>query len=134
MLCSTKMKHMLMICNIYYEGWQIQCCGEPFKIGERVHWTGESYDYDIKDFHINFNEDHHAHQSLNIEGTVTRIVAVTSEEEPNKRSYSFEEVNLLFEDIQEADGYESEKEDTDKIHFIFWGYIVTLQNVEVTTI
>ena len=123
-----------MTCNIFYEDWQIQCCGEPFKIGERVHWTGESDENDIKDFHVHFIEDHHANHSLNIEGTVTRIVAVTSEEEPNKKCYSFQESDFLFEDIQEADGFESEKEDTDKIHFIFWGYIVTLDDVKVSAI
>ena len=85
-----------MQCTIFYEDWQIQCCGSPFKIGEMVHWTGETYDSNIKEFHIDFAEDHHMHYSLNIEGIVKRILAVTSEEEPNKKKYSFSEADFLF--------------------------------------
>ena len=99
-----------------------------------VHWTGETYDSNIKEFHIDFAEDHHMHYSLNIEGIVKRILAVTSEEEPNKKKYSFSEADFLFQDIEEADGYESLQEDTENIHYIFWGYIVTLEDAKVSAI
>lgn len=123
-----------MQCTIFYEDWQIQCCGSPFKIGETVQWTGDTADSNIKEFHIDFIEDHHMHGSLKIEGIVKRILAVTSEEEPHKKKYSFSEADFLFHDIDEADGYESLQEDTEKIHYIFWGYIVTLEDAKVSAI
>ena len=24
--------------SVYYDGWQMDCCGEPFKIGDMVQW------------------------------------------------------------------------------------------------
>ncbi len=121
-----------MTCNIFYEDWQIQCCGQPFKVGEIVHWTGERDESDIKEYHIDFCEDHHCHHSLHIEGKVSRILSVTSEEDATKHNYSFDEADYIFTDLQEADGWESEKESTDEIYYIFWGYIVTLDDVKIT--
>ena len=123
-----------MTCNVFYEDWQIQCCGQPFKVGEIVHWTGEDADDEIKGFHIDFHEDHHAHHSLNIEGRVTRIIALTSEEVPNKKLYSFQKADFILTDLQEADGWESVQEATDEIYYIFWGYIVMLEDVKISAI
>lgn len=29
---------MMNSISVYYDGWQMDCCGEPFKIGDMVQW------------------------------------------------------------------------------------------------
>ena len=26
------------ICTVFYESWQMECCGEPFVVGDNVKW------------------------------------------------------------------------------------------------
>ena len=32
-----------MNCKVFYESWQMDCCGEPFKVGDTVNWTVGEY-------------------------------------------------------------------------------------------
>ncbi|MGW2520953.1 DUF6578 domain-containing protein [Streptomyces sp. NPDC001617] len=32
--------------QVYYEGWQMECCGEPFAVGEEVRWPLQFHDAD----------------------------------------------------------------------------------------
>ncbi len=33
-----------MNCKVFYESWQMDCCGEPFKVGDTVNWTVGEYE------------------------------------------------------------------------------------------
>ena len=121
-------------CTLYYESWQIQCCGDPFAVGDRVEWTcimSEGY----RNAHgtiIDFEEDHHGFATHAIEGVVAKIVAERSEFPEGKREVWYEKAETIKEELQHADGWESAKRDDDTTERIFWGYIVELKDVTVS--
>ena len=48
-------------CCVSIDDWQIQCCGEPFKVGDTVEWFVKKWDKVMPDYHDagamdNFNE------------------------------------------------------------------------------
>ena len=120
-------------CNIYYEAWQIQCCGKPFKIGDRVRWSciqtqGEDYACGHK---INFYEEHHYHTPTHtIEGTITEILAEIAVSLVGKLNYDSAPKYTM--PLQEADGYETEEFCRKEGNRYFWGYIVSMKDVEIT--
>lgn len=120
-------------CAIFYESWQIQCCGDPFSVGDRVEWTGVTpYEYPVADgVIIDFVEDHHDAAFLSIKGTVERIVAHRSEFPRGKRETNYYKAVIISEELQTADGHESEIPDDDTTERTFWGYVVTLKDVVV---
>lgn len=123
-------------CNISYESWQLQCCGEPFKIGDVVHWTCTpvSKPRKVNGIPIKFEEEHHLGFTHEITGIVERIWAETSAlpVDPSAKSYHYDYAPKVLTPLTEADGYESERKDTEDKHYIFWGYVVTLRDVGVT--
>lgn len=123
-------------CNISYESWQLQCCGEPFKIGDVVHWTCTpvSKPRKVNGIPIKFEEEHHLGFTHEITGIVERIWAETSAlpVDPSAKSYHYDYAPKVLTPLTEADGYESERKDTEDTHYIFWGYVVTLRDVGVT--
>jgi hypothetical protein len=51
---------------IHYEGWQMECCGDPFKIGDHVEWRVGKMTPDESDIcgdygnkELDYYEDHH---------------------------------------------------------------------------
>ena len=120
--------------NVFYEAWQIQCCGKPFKIGDRVRWScvlPTDKEKAVCGHKIDFNEEHHGNETHSIVGTITDIWSVTQIDFPSKKSYEFDASKLTLAKLISADGYESEKKATDDNYFIFWGYIVTMKDVEI---
>ena len=121
--------------NVFYESWQIQCCGKPFKIGDRVRWScvlPADKEKTICGHKIDFNEEHHGNETHSIIGSITDILSVTQKDSPNKKSYEFDQSKLMLNNLVAADGYESEKKATDENYYIFWGYIVTMKDVEIS--
>ena len=122
-------------CRIYYESWQLQCCGDPFSVGEKVEWTctepGESKD--AHGFPLDFVEEHHLGWTHLVTGTITRIVSERSEVPQSDKpiSINYDEVEIIREDIQFANGWEGWKDDDDTMHYTLWGYIVELNDVTV---
>ena len=117
--------------NIYYEAWQIQCCGKPFKIGDRVRWScvlpkEEKYACGHK---IDFYEEHHGDETHSIVGTITGILAeiefpmVKGQDHSNAQKYTMP--------LLEADGYETDEFCRKEGNRYFWGYIVTMKDVEI---
>lgn len=51
--------------TVHYEGWQLACCGDPFKVGDRIEWcvgmssVDESGIYGEYDGHVDYYENHH---------------------------------------------------------------------------
>lgn len=121
-------------CTVYYEAWQIQCCGDPFKVGERVEWTVLPPD-DFKNAHgiiIDFQEDHHSFASLALTGTITGIIAERSEFPRGSREVIYHKAKTIKEPLDMADGWKSDYKDDDKTQHTFWGYIVILEDVTVS--
>ena len=121
--------------NIYYEAWQIQCCGKPFKIGDRVRWScavPADKGKNICAHKVDFNEEHHGDETHSIVGTITEIVSVVQTDSPHRKSYEFDESKITLINLVSADGFESEKNATNENYYIFWGYIVSMKDVEIT--
>ena len=120
-------------CKIYYESWQLQCCGDPFSVGERVEWTCAKPGKfnNIYGVTWDFVEDHHGDDTHLVTGTITRIISERSETPKSDNQVVYGEVGLIREDIQFADGWESWKDDDDTMHYTLWGYIVELKVVTV---
>ncbi|MBR0023016.1 MAG: hypothetical protein IJP59_00230 [Muribaculaceae bacterium] len=120
-------------CVIYYESWQIQCCGEPFSVGDKVDWTGFSPSLN-KNAHgivLDFDEEHYGFATHSITGTVTKILAERSEFPKGQRQVWYERAQVIHEELQHADGWESQLKDDNNTERTFWGYIVTLKDVTI---
>lgn len=135
-LLTKRKVEKLDTCNIYYESWQIQCCGDPFKVGDVIHWTCNpvSKPRNCDGMPIQYEEEHHIGESHEITGVVESIWAETScvPNDPSIKSYDYKALPKILTSLTMANGYESEHKDTEEWHYLFWGYVVTLKNVEVT--
>lgn len=66
---------------VVYEGWQMECCGNPFKVGDAVKWSviepaNPGYLADIGIATVDFFEEHHhdtTERQLLLSGTVSSI-------------------------------------------------------------
>ena len=120
-------------CTIYYESWQIQCCGDPFEVGEKIDWTC-IMPTDFKNAHgivLDFQEEHHGFATHTICGTVDKIVAERSEFPKGKRIVRYEAAQTIQEEISKANGWEKNYKDDETTERTFWGYIVTLKDAVV---
>lgn len=127
--------------KVYYETWQMMCCGTPFSVGDEIEWTvhlNKNHSDDI-DAAFDFYFDNHYHSPegiLKLRGKVDRIVLEYSDGSSRKtfprndgsmgRHISRQNEKLLYKEINIADdeyelpeGYED------------WGYVVTLSDVVV---
>ena len=120
-------------CNIFYESWQMQCCGEAFSVGDRVEWTGElPFEHPVADgLIIDFVEEHHGSAFLSIKGTVERIFSHCSEFPKGQRCANYYKAGIKSTELQTANGHESENPDDEKTERTFWGYVVKLKDVVV---
>ena len=132
-------------CVVFIEDWQIQCCGDPFKIGDNIEWTvwkwkkGFEESLDGVDF---VYENHGSAQSealFTLRATVSKIKAryykeelcpdqetpdeqeelYPEQESPDERM--FYRVYAKTVDVTEADG-----RDKDIDNMRFGSYVVTL--------
>lgn len=120
-------------CIVYYQSWQLQCCGDPFSVGDKVEWTC-ALPGEFKNSHgiiLDFIEDHHGDDTHSIVGTVTKIIAERSEFPYNDEPMDYDTLDVIREEIQHVDGWESELEDDESTRRAFWGYIVELKDVTV---
>lgn len=111
---------------IYYESWQLQCCGDPFKVGDTVSWQGcyKGKRDSQTDTYIDFEENHHVmNEDYIIRGKITHIFADVEKEA--EHSVFYEKANRYKLEIPIADGYLEDKS------LYLWGYYVYLTDVEV---
>lgn len=120
-------------CTVYYDSWQIQCCGDPFSVGDMIEWTciAPSLSKNAHGRIIDFDEEHHGSVTHTITGTVSKIIVERSEFPKGKRETNYVKAETKYEEIHHADGWESEIEDDDTTERTFWGYIVELKDVIV---
>ena len=118
--------------RIWVEAWQLQCCGDPFEVGQLVSWTvtsvvdreylvnviGEEAAAAVTD-----HEDHHDVAEGDVRplsGTVRDIAAVSCHFAPQGRALYPVPGTAVVEMRSRADGWEREDESLK-----FLGYIVT---------
>ena len=123
-------------CTIYYESWQIQCCGEPFAVGERIDWTCQIPEdfWNAHGIPVDFVEQHHGFATHSISGTIVRIIAERSEFPKGQKEVRYDRANVIHEEIERADGWESELKDDETTERTFWGYVITLKDVSFSHI
>ena len=129
----TTVERELDWCTIYYESWQIQCCGKPFSVGEKIEWTC-CIPQETKNAHgiiIDFEEEHHGFPTHTITGTVSKIIAERSEFPKGLREVWYEKADIIREELQKADGWESHLSNDDIKDRTFWGYVVELRDAIV---
>lgn len=120
-------------CTIYYESWQLQCCGDAFAVGDNVEWTcimPENY----KNAHgiiIDLEEEHHGFATHSITGKVVKIIAERSEFPVGTREVWYHRAQVIQTEIQKADGWESDIKDDETTDRTFWGYIVELTDATI---
>ncbi len=123
-------------CVVYYESWQLQCCGDPFAVGEKVWWKvripeEESICNGTK---VDFYEEHHIRHTHTVKGTIIKIIAERSEllkGDMVEECVSYEKSDKIYEELQAADGWESEMRSDETTLRAFWGYVVELKDVTV---
>lgn len=123
-------------CTIYYESWQLQCCGDAFSVGEMVTWTcvmPKGYK-NVHGIILDLEEEHHGFATHSVTGTVTKILAERSEFPKGQREVWYEKACTIQEEVKQADGWESEYKSDDTKDRTFWGYIVTLKDAIVKPI
>lgn len=129
-------KRIMKVCTVYYESWQLQCCGEPFKVGDKVEWNcviAKGY----KNAHgiiVDLEEEHHGFATHSVTGFVTKILAERSEFPKGQKEVWYEKACTIQEEIKRADGWESDYKSDDVKDRTFWGYIVELKDVTVKPI
>lgn len=115
-------------CKVLYDVWEMQCCGEPFKVGSRIEWLGakitDKYLPDYKDMVDYHHQRHYCYELMSeIKGVVKSItVHYCTFKEVNKMMIQDEE---KFVKLDSVDGHtevtDGEWEAVD--------YIVELENV-----
>jgi hypothetical protein len=125
--------------RVFYASWQLQCCGDTFRVGDTVTWTAIPADADIEESlgtqegsRIDWLEEHHPgpDESLDsIEGVIMSIRAIRQRfipTGPRGNILAAAPGETVGTDLDAADGWESEPADPDFPDHRFTGYVVTL--------
>ena len=123
-------------CTVYYDSWQMQCCGKPFSVGEKIKWTctiPKRYG-NAHGTIIDFYEEHHCKETHEISGTVTKIIAESSDTPLEEKRICYDKVTVNKNELQEADGWDEYNDEDNSLRHSFWGYIVELENVTIKPI
>ena len=120
-------------CTIFYQSWQMQCCGTPFSVGDKVKWGCVVPENAVRrdGVDLDFEEEHHLTPAYTVVGTVKRILAEYCEYPLDFDPAINENFEVIQEETEYADGWNFEKEDTDTKRD-FWGYVVELEDATVS--
>jgi hypothetical protein len=127
----------LMGMTVWVDSWQMQCCGEPFRLGSQVAWTLRGADPDWLEAvlgpdgqqTVDAAEEHHGgvpDDTVPTRGTVARVAAVHCRFAPgpgsdSRTSYPVPGSGVLT-DVESADGWTADRGDGQ-----FVGYLVELE-------
>lgn len=118
-------------CIVFYEGWQLECCGKDFKINSIVKWpvcNGNNIKLPIKTKKIDYYYEAHDDRDIYIlEGKVKKIKALYEKYEPSKDNPRILVATdgILF-DIKSSIEITREKNNMD-----FSGYLVYIENYSI---
>lgn len=121
--------------TVWVDSWQMQCCGEPFRVGSEIAWTLCAADLEWLEGMLGTEqtvdavEEHHRSVAEGTEptpGTVTRIAAVHCRFAPGPGSDSgtFYPVrgSGVLTGLESADGWTADRDGEQ-----FVGYLVQLE-------
>lgn len=119
-------------CIIFYESWQMQCCGTEFKIGDNIKWIVCVAENFIPDS-INIDYFYEAHSEnwenlFILSGIVSEIQLFYQKYIPssNNKKFLIPSHQFIIETVQNANGWEDDKND-----MTFCGYIVKITNYSI---
>ena len=126
--------------RVWVDGWQVQCCGEPFAVGDTVRWTLVERVFDDvltdsrgrrEQVHLTHAEEHHGAVPEDVpptEARLTRIQAVTfayADVPGRYRTQASVAGSGRAQQLWRVDGWESERQaEADRR---FAGYVVDLE-------
>jgi uncharacterized protein DUF6578 len=123
--------------TVWVDSWQMQCCGEPFRVGSQVAWTLRAADPDLLQKMLGADsrqaadatEEHHGgvpEDTVPTRGTVTHIAAVHCRFAPEAGSRSRAACLVpgtgVLTDVWSADGWTKDRGDE-----CFMGYLVQIE-------
>lgn len=120
-------------CALFYDAWQMQCCGKQFSVGDKVNWTCvvPTHPEVAGGRLVDFYEDHHKDFTHKITGTVTKIISQFSDSDKGKKIISYDTEWIYEEAMDIADGWSCGRDVDDTKKRTLWGYIVELKDVTV---
>lgn len=124
-----------MTCVVWVDGWQMQCCGDPFRVGSSISWNLEPADRDWLTsvlgeqtaVTVDYAEEHHndAVGSAATEAKVITITAVHCRYAPipdgDPRTMYPVEGSAVLSPLESANGWTPDQDGLD-----FVGYLVKL--------
>lgn len=123
-------------CRIVYESWQMQCCGEPLHLGQKVELLSCNYKQNLDDndsYLFDFLEEHHHGYSLKLTGIIQSLSAVFVEEYSQGTTLMNHPDNKFVEiPITKIDRYGADINDSRFKPNGAMDYHVTLRDVSVT--
>ena len=123
---------------VFYESWQMECCGVPFSVGDTVSWSATTWD-DSLSFgagvaaDIQWREEHHNgpdDEVWPLAGAVTSIRAIWQRYElstTQRMMMAPVAGDVAVENRTTAEGWEGDSHQPDGVHRTFIGYVVTLE-------
>lgn len=123
---------MKTCCTVLYEGWQMKCCGQPFKIGDMVKWDIFAFNETLTDIPQTIEYIYNAHYEtsdglLILQGIVHQINAIyTKYKASADNPQLLVPVSSLLKSLVKADGNEEEVNG-----MTFDSYIIVLGDVSI---
>lgn len=119
-------------CTLYYNAWQMQCCGEPFSVGEKVSFTCivPSHPFATHGTIYDIKEEHYGNETHIVTGIVKRILVEQSDTPKGEKVIDYNKIMTDKRIVQCADGTMEELEDDTMVRRL-WGYIVDMENVTI---
>ena len=121
-----------MECNVFYESWQMQCCGMPFSVGEKIEWIVDkitTINTPVEIGNIDYCYEAHSSEYIKLyvlEGVVKKINVLYERYEQSSDKNYYVPVDGKLINAKTADG---EEEDIDDLKIS--GYIVKLHDCSV---
>ena len=127
------MKERIKRCNVLYDSWQMQCCGDPIEVGKVANLTivpGCDNPKNLAGIDIDFYEDHHDRAGAKLRGLVVGIKTLFIEKYADEKRYTDNPLNTFA--VYEAsyvDGYEDHADYENHNNSDVDYYIITMVDV-----
>jgi hypothetical protein len=130
MIMDEKIKQ----CTVLYEQLQMQCCGEPLRVGTIAKLTANKPFREVGIFRTDFFEEHHESSEFKLRGLITSIKAIFVDKFADESNRNTDNPNNSFS-IYEAQYIDARNDIADyngrNARDVIY-YIIVLQDVEVS--